>query len=128
MLVVVEPEVRGQPVPEGVGLGLSLRLVSLLAEDPLVTVCGPLRRDRIATAFESAVNFAAQLGYDYVVEPSIQTADSRWEVRMTITAANGGEIIINTHQVFDPQAHESVMDAIAAWIRGQISGLLATRA
>jgi len=127
MLVVAESEASGQPGPEDVGLDLSLRLVSLLAEDLLVTVCGPLRRDRVATAFASAVSFAAQLGYDYVVEPSIQIDDTRWRVRMTITDAHRGAVAMDTQHVFDPQAHGSILDAIAAWIRGQIAAMLATR-
>jgi hypothetical protein len=127
MLVVVESAVTGQPGADDVGLAVSLRLASLLVEDSLVTVSGPLRRDRIAAAFDSAVGFAVQLGYDYVVEPSIRIDDTRWRVRMTITDVRRDAVAMDTQHAFDPQAHGSLADAIAAWIRGRIAATLAAR-
>ena len=127
-LLVVEPEVRGQPGDDGLGLGVGLRIVSLLVEDLLVTASGPLRRDRIvATAAESTVCLADQLGYDFVVETEIRIEDVRWRVRAIITDTKSSEPAADVTHAFEPQANGAPADDVATWIYHRIGATFITR-
>jgi len=82
-----------------------------------VTASGPLRRDRIAASdAKSVVELADQLGYDYVVEPSIGVDQLRCLVRVTITETSRGTLISDDRHVFHADAPGSLPDDIAAWI------------
>lgn len=115
-LLVVEPEISGPPEHDGLGLRVSLQVLTLLVEDSFLTVSGPLRRDRIAALAESPVRITAQLGYDYAVETAIRIEETRWRVRATITDTKRGEPVADVTRDFDPQPHFSPADEIGGWI------------
>lgn len=127
LLVVVEPEVIGESAPDGFGLRVSLRLLSLLVEDSLVTVSGPMLQGRIAATGESPLALARQNGYDYAVETVITVAEPRWLVRLTITDTKRGEVAANLKTSFDPQAHAGIADDVGTWIYHRIGATFAVR-
>jgi TolB-like protein len=126
-LLVVEPEVSGKAGHDGLGSGVSLRIVSLLVEDSLVTVSGPLRHDRIAAnGAESAATLADQLGFDYVVETQIRTEGSPWRIRLAIIDTRSSDLAVDARHAFDPRGHAAPADGIAAWICHRIGVTFAT--
>jgi len=126
-LLVVEPEVSGRAEHDGLGSGVSLRIVSLLVEDSLVTVSGPLRHDRIAAnGAESAATLADQLGFDYVVETHIRTEGSPWRIRLAIIDTRSSDLAVDARHAFDPRGHAAPADGIAAWICHRIGVAFAT--
>lgn len=126
-LLVVEPQVSGTAAHDGLGSDVGLRLVSLLVEESIVTVSGPLLQDRIAAnGMASAVALADRLGFDYVVDTEIRTEDEPWRIRLAITDTNSMELVANLRYAFHPLGHDAPADGIADWICHRIGATFAT--
>ena len=131
MLVLVEPEVNGmRQGHDSLAGGVGLRLVSLLVDSPFVTVSGPLSRDRLSAAAESAASLAGRLGYDYAAQPEIHIADPKWRVRMTVTDTQLGKLAAKFEQAFvppDPPAIIPAAEAIASLLFHRIGEVFSGR-
>jgi hypothetical protein len=102
-LMVIEPEVVGSlPGHENLGQEVTLQLCSLAAEHSVVSVGGPLLRERLASSGESAARIAASLGYDAVGEPTIDLGDGRCLVRLSIDDVRLGEPMDTFARAIDP--------------------------
>lgn len=126
-LLVVEPRVSGKAEHDGLGSDVGLRLVTLLVEESLVTVSGPLPHERIAAnGAASAAALADRLGFDYVVETEIHTEDEPWRVRLAITDTRSLELAADLRHAFDPLDHHAPADGITDWICHRIGATFAT--
>lgn len=116
-LLVVESQVSGGPGHDGLGLDASARICSLLVENVLVTVSGPLRRASIdANGADTAVSLAEKLGYDFVLDSEIDIQESRWRARATITDTRNSELVADVRHAFDPQATAVPVEEFATWV------------
>lgn len=118
ILLVVEPEVRGmQRGHTDISGNVSLRLMSYLIEGSIVTVSGPLLRDRMAATASSAAALAAAFGYDFAAESEICISDRQWLVRMAVIDTTNGEPAGHSAATLGPFVDVSAAtDAVAAWI------------
>lgn len=127
LLLFTEPHVSGAPGNHnGLAADVSLRLGSLLAESTLVTVSGPLLRDRI-TAVEPATVLAASLGYDYMARPAIRIAHPRWEADITVVDTKLGDVTGEFTTSLDSRNGTAPVEAIATWMYHRIGDSLAVR-
>jgi hypothetical protein len=130
LLLVVEPDVEGVKDADGEPLAraIGVRLACQLVESTLVTVSGPLARDRVAPGEASVADAAAMLGYDYVADATIRAVGTRWSVRLAVVDTENGSAIDQAADTLGPCADAAeVIDAIAAWFFHRIGDCFASR-
>jgi TolB-like protein len=132
ILLFVEPAVQEcdeEDDDHPLGASVALRVTSHFVESALVTVIGPLRRDRFTTVASGQTGgptpiatIAATLGYDYVVEPALRAEGGRCYPRLSVIDASNGEVIEHATDSLGPFADTAAAaHAAAAWIVNRIS-------
>jgi len=126
LLLFIEPD--GQNLDEAtaclLGPGISLRVMSRFVESTLVMLSGPLSRDQLTALTTgdhrgptSVATVADTLGYDYVADCTLRTADGRWCPHLSIIDAGNGEAIKDETGSLGPFADmAAAAHGVADWV------------
>lgn len=129
LLLLVEPLLSGDLTGQAaIARTIGLRVASQLLDNSLVTVSGPLLRERFARQSLSLPEFAASLGYEFTADPELGIASGEWKARLVVTDAFLGEPVDDaTHALGRFSDSAAATDAIATWLLHRIGDCFATR-
>jgi len=129
LLLLVEPLLCGDLAGKAdVARRIGLQVASQLLGNSLVTVSGPLLRERVDRQKLSFPEFAASLGYEFAADPELGVADGKWNARLVVTDAILDEPVddaTNSLGRFSDSAAAS--DAVSTWLLHRIGDCFATR-
>ena len=117
-LLLVEPAVESELEGDGrLGRDVALLVASGLVGSDFVTAAGPLLRATIAPT-HAVPQFAASLGFDYVVDSVIRRLDDR-RLRLTVDVSGtdgGGPILADQADVGPCTDAHAAAEEVARWL------------
>jgi len=129
LLLLVEPLLSGDLAGKAdVARKIGLRVASQLLDSSLVTVSGPLLRERFDRQTLSLPELAASLGYEFTADSELGVADGEWTARLMVTDAILDQPVDDaTSSLGRFSESDAAADAVSTWLLHRIGDCFATR-